>query len=81
MSFENFPYVRVSPIPRLIYTNQALNYPICSGPQALIRVLFKTKIFIENWEGCKLIKKRLHIILRKWDFNSKDSKWVFEMGF
>ena len=82
MSFENFPYVGVSPIPRLIYTNLAQNYPIYVGPQALIRVLFKTKIFIENWEWCKLIKKKwLPIILRKWDFNSKDSKWVFGMGF
>ena len=26
-------------------------------------------------------KKWLPIILRKWDFNSKDSKWVFGMGF
>ena len=68
MSFENFPYVRVSPIPRLIYTNQALNYPICSGPQALIRVLFKTKIFIENWEGCKLIKKMITYYFKKMRF-------------
>ena len=36
---------------------------------------------IENQERCEPIKKWLHIILRKWDFNSKDSKWVFEMHF
>ena len=51
------------------------------GPQALIRVLFKTKIFIENQERWKPIKKWLHIILRKWDFNSKDSKWIFKIDF
>ena len=77
MSFEKFPYVGVSPIPQLIYIDLAWNYPIYLGSQALIRVLFKTKIFIENWEGCKPIKKWL----RKWDFNSKDSKWIFEMHF
>ena len=48
MSFENFPYVGVSPIPQLIYIDLAWNYPIYLGSQALIRVLFKTKIFIEN---------------------------------
>ena len=80
-SFENFSYVGVSPIPQLVYTNLAWNHPICLGPQALICVLFKTKIFVEKWEGCKSVKKWLHIILRKWDFNSKDSKWVFGMGF
>ena len=50
MSFEkkNDFYVGVSPIPQLICTNLAQNYSIYLGPQALIRILFKTRIFIEN---------------------------------
>ena len=58
-------YVRVSPIPQLIYTTLTWNYPIYVGPQAWICVGFKTKIFIKNQEICKPIKKWLHIILRK----------------
>ena len=80
-SFEEFSYVGVSPIPQLIYTNLAQNYPIYLGPQSWVHVLFKFVILFENWERCEPIKKWLHIILRKWDFNSKDSKWVFEIHF
>ena len=47
-SFEKIFLCRVSPIPQLIYNNLAYNDPIYLGPQALIHVLFKTKIFIEN---------------------------------
>ena len=48
MSFEKISYVGVPPIPQLICTNLAQNYPIYLGPQVWIRVLFKTRIFIEN---------------------------------
>ena len=49
MSFEkNDFYVRVSPIPQLIYTNLAQNYPIYLGPQVWIRIPLKAIIFIEN---------------------------------
>ena len=41
-------YVGVSPILQLIYTNLVQNYPICLGPQAWIRIPFKTVVFIEN---------------------------------
>ena len=59
---KRFSYVGVSPIPQLIYTNLAQNYPIYLGPQTLIRVLFKTGILFER---CEPIKTWLHIILRK----------------
>ena len=62
MSFEKFTYVGVSPIPRLIYTNLAWNYPICLEPQAWIHVLLKTVILFEIEERCKPIKTWLHII-------------------
>ena len=45
---KNDFYVRVSPIPQLIYTNLAQNYSICLGSQAWIRVPLKTRIFIKN---------------------------------
>ena len=48
MSFEEFSYKGVPPIPQLIYTNLAQNYPICLGPQAWIHIPFKIKIFTEN---------------------------------
>ena len=81
MSFEEFSFVGVPPIPQLIYTNLDQNYPICLGPQAWIHIPFKTRIFIENWEKCKPIKTWLHII-KKWDSDSKDSKWIiFKIEF
>ena len=67
-NFEKFSYVGVSPIPQLIYTNLAWNHPIYLEPQALIRVLFKTKIFIENREGCKPIKKMIAYYFKKMRF-------------
>ena len=48
MSFEKKNYLGVLPIPQLIYTNLAQNYPIYLGPQVWIRVLLKTITFIEN---------------------------------
>ena len=35
-------------------------------------------ILLQNQERCKPIKKWLHIILRKWDSDSKNSKWIFK---
>ena len=46
--FEKFSYIGVSPIPQLIYTNLAQNYPISLGSQAWIRIPFKIIVFIEN---------------------------------
>ena len=42
---KDFFYVGVSPIPQLIYTNLAQNYPIYVGPQALIRVFVQNQNF------------------------------------
>ena len=41
MSFEKFSYVGVLPIPQLICTNLAQNYPIYLRSQAWIHVLWK----------------------------------------
>ena len=81
MSFDEFSYVGVPPIPQLIYTNLDQNYPICLGPQARIHIPFQIGILIENCERYKPIKTWLHII-KKWDFDSKESKWmIFKIEF
>ena len=68
----------------MIYTNLAWNYPIYLGPQAWIRVLLKTVVFIENWIGYepKKIKNGCILFKKKRDFDSKDSKWIiFKIEF
>ena len=64
-NLKRFFYVGVSPIPQLICTNLALNYPIYLGSQVWIHVwihvLLKTRFFIENWGRYKPIKTWLHI--------------------
>ena len=46
---KRFSYVGVSPIPQINIHEFSLKLShFILGPQALIRVLFKTKIFVEN---------------------------------
>ena len=79
--WKDFVYVGVSPIPQLIYTNLTWNYPIYVGPQARVRVWFKTKIFIKKTRNMRTDQNMVAHYLRKWDFDSKNSKWIFEMDF
>ena len=80
MIFEKFPYVGVSPIPQLIYTNLAWNYPICLGPR-LDSCLIQNYNFIQNLRKMRTDQNMVRHYLRKWDFDSKNSKWIFEMDF
>ena len=80
MGFENFLYVGVSPIPRLIYTNLARNYPICLGPR-LDSCLIQNYNFIQNLRKMRTAQNMVWHYLRKRDFDSKNSKWIFEMDF
>ena len=54
---------------------------ISLGTQAWIRVLLKTITFIWKLRKMWIDQNMVAYYLRKWDFDSKDSKWIFKIDF
>ena len=79
MSFENFPYVGVSPPIDIHKSSLELSHLF--GTTSLDSCLTQNCNFIWNLRKMRTNQNMVAQYLRKWDFDSKNSKWIFEIDF